>query len=90
MMEKDTWLIDKKRQIYSDTMKRIQAIVFSEQLMENPFLNLHANLGQRTSMRNHPQRQSLINFQACLSFLPRNKSVDRFSVDTGMYLQRNP
>ena len=42
MMEKGTWLIDKN---YSDTMKRMQAIVFSEQLIENPFLNLHANLG---------------------------------------------
>ena len=45
MMEKGTCLIDKKRQIYSNTMKRMQAIVFSEQLIENPFLNIHANLG---------------------------------------------
>lgn len=36
MVEKGTELIDKKRQIYSDTIKRMQAIVFSEKINGKP------------------------------------------------------
>lgn len=75
---------------------------FSEQLIENFVLNLPANLGtiyldalyHRSFIElTWPQRHPLIipKFPASLSsFLLWNKSVDRFSVDTGMSLQSNP